>query len=59
MAFVIEYYKNGKLIGSTPWAASLEKTVKVATDGLIRHEAEYARIVDDDGNEAAMVNSRA
>ena len=59
MAFVIKYYKDGKLIGSTPWAGSLENTVKVARDGLIRHKAEVAQIVDDDGNEAAKVDSDA
>ena len=56
MAFVIEYYKEGVKKGSTSWDDTLEKTKQVAMDGLIRHDADFARIVDDNsGAEVASV----
>ena len=47
MAYVIEYYRDTLKIGATPWDAPLEKTVQVARDGLIRHNADFFRVVDD------------
>lgn len=48
MAYLIEYYRDTVKIGATPWDASLEKTMQVARDGLIRHNADVFRIIDDD-----------
>ena len=56
MVFVIKYYRRGVLVGSTPWADSLEKAKEVATGGLIRHSADIACVIDDEtGQEAALV----
>ena len=50
MAYKIEYFKEGQNIGDTPWEASLDETIKVAEDGLIRHRADFFRIIDVDGS---------
>lgn len=48
MPYRIDYYKDSKSVGSSPYAGSLNKTKQVAQDGLIRHSADNALIVDDD-----------
>lgn len=56
MAYVIEYYNEGVLKGKTPWTGSLEDTTRVARDGLVRHDADFARIINDEtGAEVASV----
>ena len=50
MAYQVRYYREGTVIGSTPWAASFEETKKFARDGMIRHGADSADIVDVDGD---------
>lgn len=54
MIYRIRYYKNGDLIGSTPWSSTLEKAQKVARDGLIRHSADQADIIQDGTNEPVI-----
>jgi hypothetical protein len=48
MAFIIEYYKEGVLKGKTPWGDTLERTKQVALEGLSRHDADFARIINDE-----------
>lgn len=48
MAYNIQYFLDGQKIGSTPWADTLAKTKQVARDGLIRHKADMARIINDE-----------
>jgi hypothetical protein len=47
MAYIIEYFKETKKIGSTPWADSIDATIRVAEDGLKKHDADFYRIIDD------------
>lgn len=56
MAYRIIYYKDGSEIGSTPWADTLERTKQAARDGLIRHQADMARIIDVDGSGAEVAS---
>ena len=46
MAFRIDYYKEGLLAGSTPHPGPQNETEKFAKDGLIRHRADFYRIID-------------
>lgn len=46
MAYTIEYFRAGVKIGATPWNEPLPQTKQVARDGLIRHDADFARILD-------------
>jgi hypothetical protein len=55
MAYVIEYFKDTVRIGSSLWDRSLEATIHMAKDGLIRHQADFYRIIDD--NSGAEVES--
>jgi hypothetical protein len=48
MAYVIEYFRDGVKIGSVLWARTLDDTVQLAKDGLIRQQADLFRIIDDD-----------
>lgn len=50
MVYRVRYYREGAMIGSAPWAASLEETKQFARDGMIRHRADSADIVDVDGD---------
>ena len=58
MAYRIEYFREGREIGTTPWAQSLDDTIRVARDGLVRHQADFARIVDVDGSGAEVWSGR-
>ena len=46
----IDYFKEGVAKGSTPWAGTLDDVRKIAQDGLIRHDSDFARIIDVDGS---------
>ena len=46
MAFRIDYFKEGLLAGSTPHPGPQHETEKFAKDGMIRHRADFYRIVD-------------
>ena len=61
MTFKIQYFRDGKMIGETPWDKPLPQTRKVAADGLNRHNAEYAAILDmdDDAKLVATVSRHA
>ncbi|MDE2182177.1 MAG: hypothetical protein KGJ78_04070 [Alphaproteobacteria bacterium] len=58
MAYLIEYYKEGVKAGDTPWNGTFEETKKVARDGLIRHDCDFARIIDVDGSGAEIWSER-
>ncbi|MFC5738648.1 hypothetical protein [Sinirhodobacter huangdaonensis] len=47
MSYIIEYSESGRVVGSTPWSASLDDTKKVASSGLICHSADTAKIIED------------
>ena len=61
MTFKVQYFRDGKKIGETPWAAAQGEMVKFARDGLIRHDGDMAVILDmdvadePDGKEIATV----
>ena len=48
MPYVVEYFKEGQKVGSAQWKGTLVGTQRVAEDGLIRHQADSYRIIDDD-----------
>jgi hypothetical protein len=58
MVYSIEYFRDTKQIGKTPWDGDLEKTKQVARDGLIRHQADFVRIIDVDGSGAEIWSER-
>lgn len=45
MAYRIEYFMEGTLRDSAPSAESLERTKQVARSEMIRHQADFARII--------------
>jgi hypothetical protein len=54
----IDYFREGERVGCTPWADSLEETIKVAQGGLIRHRCDFARIIDVDGRGVEVWSGR-
>ena len=46
MSLRIYYYDNEKRLDAVPAPPSLAEAVRVAREGLIRHNARYAHIVD-------------
>jgi len=54
MVHVIEYFKEGRQIGTTPWPGSLEVTIKVARAGCKRQGADFVRVVDVSGGNAEV-----
>jgi hypothetical protein len=57
MAFRIDYYKEGEFAGSTPHPGPELMTETFAKDGLVRHRADFYRIIDVDSN-AEVVSGR-
>jgi hypothetical protein len=55
----IEYFKEGKSAGLTLWAGSLEESKPVVRAGLIRHHADFARLIDVDGSNAEVWSCRS
>ena len=55
MAYAIEYFREGNKIGDSPHQGPLGKTEEVAKNGLLIHNADFARIIDD--NSGAEVSS--
>jgi hypothetical protein len=52
MAFYsVKYYSGVKLKGSTPKTGNLETVKRFAANGLIRHGADRAEILNDDTGE--------
>jgi hypothetical protein len=47
MAYIIEYFKGTKKIGSIPSADSIDATIRVAEDGPKRQHGDFYRIIDD------------
>jgi hypothetical protein len=58
MAFRIDYYKEGGWAGSTPHPGPQHETEKFAKDGLIRHRADFYRIIDVGGSNAEVASGR-
>jgi hypothetical protein len=56
MAFRIEYYKEGEFAGSTPHRGLELVTETFAKDGLIRHRADFYRIIDADGSNSEVTS---
>jgi hypothetical protein len=46
MAYVVEHYKDGVKKRSSPHAGPMENAKMFAEDGLTRHQADFARIMD-------------
>ena len=46
MVFQIDYYKGGLLAGSTPHPGPQDEIENFAKDGMIRHRADFYRIID-------------
>lgn len=59
MVYRIEYFKDGQLVRSVPWAQSLELTRKVAKVGLIQHDVDTYRIIDINGSGAEVASGRS
>jgi hypothetical protein len=59
MAFQIQYFRDNKLLCETPLEKSLTEVREFATHGLDRHAAEYAAILDKDGNLIETVKRRS
>lgn len=59
MSYIIEYTKEGRNLGSTPLAGSIEKMKQVAQEGLIRHAADTARIIDDETGKIVATVSKS
>lgn len=55
MAYTIEYFREGLRLGATSWSAAIADTVKMAKHGLITHDADFARILDEGGAEVDSV----
>ena len=58
MALPIEYYDQGRQIRKTPYAGLLPDVERVARDGLVRHSADFYRIIDVDGSNAEVASGR-
>jgi hypothetical protein len=58
MVFRIDYYKEGLLAGSTPHPGPQHDTEKFAKDGLIRHRADFYRIIEVGGSNAEVASGR-
>jgi hypothetical protein len=52
--YVVEYYKDGLRKGSSPHAGPLDNAIMFAEDGLVRHDVDFARILDVDGGGAEI-----
>ena len=59
MSFRIDYYRKGERVGAVPYPGSREQTLDAAANGLKRHDADIARILDMDhqGKEVGNVTS--
>jgi hypothetical protein len=58
MAFSIEYYKEGVRKGARPHAGPLEKIKEFVKDAFIRHDVDFARVIDVDGSGAEVWSAR-
>jgi hypothetical protein len=48
MAFRIDYFRKGVKVGAVPYPGSREDTLNAAANGLDRHDADTARVLDMD-----------
>jgi hypothetical protein len=48
VAYLVEYFREGRKIGTTPQVGSLQKAKQFSKDGLICYQADFVRIVDQD-----------
>jgi len=59
MTLKIQYLRDGKLFFEIAWPRELPEAREFAAAGLVRHTAEYAAILDEDGNLVETVKDRA
>lgn len=49
-SYVIEYHKGGLRRAVSPHAGPLKETIEVAHEGMMRHDADFARVIDTDSS---------
>jgi len=54
MAHLVEYFREGRRIGSTPKVGSLQKAKQFSKDGLICYQADFVRVIDHDNGGAEV-----
>lgn len=52
--YAVEYIINGVRVASLPHAGTLEAARLIASDGVQRHRADYARIVHNESQSAEV-----
>jgi len=52
MAYLVEYFREGRKVGTTPQVGSLHKAKQF--HGLTRYQADFVRIVDQDNGGAEV-----
>lgn len=50
MAFIIEYRRGNENVAEIHWPTPIPPTRDFAYQGLLRHDADSANILDDEGN---------
>jgi hypothetical protein len=55
MPFKLKYFRYGALLGERQWMGSPHKVQKIAEDGLIVHEADLVKVLDDQGEETFVI----
>jgi hypothetical protein len=58
MVFRVVYFRDGRQIGDTPHDGPLPLTERFAREGLIRHGADFYRIIDLDGSHTEVASGR-
>lgn len=58
MAFRVVYFLEGRQIGESPHDGPLPLTERFAREGLIRHGADFYRIISLDGSNAEVASGR-
>jgi hypothetical protein len=54
MAYLVEYFREGRKIGTTPQVGSLRKAKQFSKDGLTCYQADFVRIIDQDNGEVEV-----
>ena len=55
MRFIIQYFKEKRLLGEKPSIGTMKAAQNAARDGLIVYSADFAKILDERGQEAMLV----
>jgi hypothetical protein len=51
MAYLVEYFRESRKIGTTPQVGSLRKAKQISKDGLTCYQADFVRNIDQDNGE--------